>query len=46
MERIGVLLADDHALFRDGLVSLLSMQDEIEVVGIASDGQEALEKAR
>lgn len=46
MERISVLLADDHALFRDGLVSLLSMQDEIEVVGIASDGQEALEKAR
>jgi len=46
MERISVLLADDHALFRDGLISLLSMQDEIEVVGIASDGQEALEKAR
>ena len=46
MERITVLLADDHALFRDGLVSLLSMQEEIEVAGIANDGQEALEKAR
>lgn len=46
MERISVLLADDHALFRDGLVSLLSMQEEIEVAGIANDGQEALEKAR
>lgn len=46
MERISVLLADDHALFRDGLISLLSGQDEIEVVGVANDGLEALEKAR
>lgn len=46
MERISVLLADDHALFRDGLVSLLSLQDDIDVVGVANDGQEALEKAR
>ncbi|MDP2660740.1 MAG: response regulator transcription factor, partial [Dehalococcoidia bacterium] len=46
MERISVLLVDDHALFRDGLVSLLSMQDDIEVAGVASDGLEALEKAR
>ncbi|MDO8691862.1 MAG: response regulator transcription factor [Dehalococcoidia bacterium] len=46
MERIGVLLVDDHALFRDGLVSLLSLQDDIEVVGVANDGLEALEKAR
>ncbi len=46
MERISVLLVDDHALFRDGLVSLLSMQDDIEVVGVANDGLEALDKAR
>lgn len=46
MERISVLLVDDHALFRDGLVSLLSLQDDIEVVGVANDGLEALEKAR
>jgi len=46
MERISVLLADDHALFRDGLISLLSTQDEIEVVGVANDGLETLEKAR
>lgn len=46
MDRISVLLADDHALFRDGLVSLLSMEDDIEVVGVANDGLEALEKAR
>lgn len=46
MERISVLLADDHALFRDGLVSLLSLQDDIEVAGVANDGVEALDKAR
>lgn len=41
-----VLLVDDHALFRQGLASLLSSQDGIEVVGQASNGHEALEKAR
>jgi DNA-binding NarL/FixJ family response regulator len=46
MERISVLLADDHALFRDGLISLLSTQEDIEVVGEAADGEEAVEKAR
>ncbi len=46
MEPISVLLADDHALFRDGLVSLLSLDDDIEVAGVANDGLEAIEKAR
>lgn len=41
-----VLLVDDHALFRQGLASLLSAQEGIEVVGQASDGHEALEKVR
>lgn len=41
-----VLLVDDHALFREGLMALLSSQDGIEVVGEAADGLEALEKAR
>jgi DNA-binding NarL/FixJ family response regulator len=40
-----VLLADDHALFRDGLASLLQARD-IEVAGHACDGLEALELAR
>lgn len=40
-----VLIADDHALFRDGLRSLLEAHD-FEVVGEASDGREALEMAR
>ncbi len=40
-----VLLADDHALFRDGVASLLASRD-VEVVGEASDGLEAIAKAR
>ncbi len=44
MERIRLLLADDHALFRDGVASIMAAQEDIEVVGEASDGLEALER--
>jgi DNA-binding NarL/FixJ family response regulator len=40
---IRVLLADDHAIVRAGLRALLSAQPDIQVVGEASDGREALE---
>ena len=40
-QKIRVLLADDHALFRQGLRQLLELEDDIEVVGDASDGHEA-----
>ncbi|UCG86264.1 MAG: response regulator transcription factor [Gemmatimonadota bacterium] len=43
---ISVLLADDHQLVRQGLRALLSASDEIEVVGEAGTGLEAVEKAR
>ncbi|MHC4509740.1 MAG: response regulator, partial [Planctomycetota bacterium] len=43
---IRVLLVDDHALFRQGLASLLSSQPDIEVVGEAVDGIEAQVKAQ
>lgn len=46
MEPIRVLLVDDHILFRKGISKLLAAQADIEVVGEAGDGQEALEKAR
>ncbi len=46
MDRIRVLLVDDHTLFRKGLASLLQTQDDIEVIGEASNGKEALEKTR
>jgi DNA-binding NarL/FixJ family response regulator len=43
---IRILLADDHVLVRAGLSQLLDAQTDIEVVGVACDGQEALEMAR
>jgi DNA-binding NarL/FixJ family response regulator len=42
MSKIKVLLADDHALFREGVRSLLDDQDDIEIVGEAEDGLEAV----
>jgi DNA-binding NarL/FixJ family response regulator len=41
---IRVLIADDHTLFRDGLVALLNSVSEIEVVGTAQDGEEAIQR--
>ncbi len=43
---IRVLVVDDKALFREGLVSLLAHYPEIAVVGQAEDGYKALERAR
>ena len=44
-EPIRVLIVDDHALFRRGLQMVLAEEAGIEVVGEASDGAEAVEKA-
>lgn len=41
--RIRVLIADDHALLREGLRHILSMEDDIEVIGEACNGDEVLE---
>lgn len=46
MGTIRVLLVDDHVLFRKGLASLMALRPELEVVGEAGDGEEALAKAR
>ena len=43
---ISVLLADDHAVVRDGLRALLEAQADIEVVGDAANGREVLRQAR
>ncbi len=46
MTRARVLLADDHDLFREGLAGLIDAQPDLEVVGQAHDGLEALALAR
>ena len=43
---IRVLLADDHAVVREGLRTFLELQDGLEVVGEAANGVEAVEQAR
>ena len=45
-EPIGVLIADDHPLFRDGLAGLLRAAQDTELAGAATTGTEAVEMAR
>ncbi len=45
-EPIEILLADDHAMFRSGIRALLEGESSMEVVGEASTGDEAVDKAR
>lgn len=44
--KIKVILADDHTMFRQGLKEMLATADDVEVVGEASDGKEAVALAR
>ena len=44
MTKIRVLLADDHAILREGLKALLGLAEDIEVIGEAADGQEAIDR--
>ena len=37
-----VLVVDDHALFRAGMLAVLTAMDDVEVVGEAADGESAL----
>jgi two-component system response regulator NreC len=45
-EPIRILLADDHTMFRAGLRALLEAESNIEVVGEAATGDEAVDRAR
>ena len=46
MNTLRILLADDHAIMRDGLVSLIDAQADMRVVGTAADGRACVEAAR
>ncbi|MBD3782912.1 MAG: response regulator transcription factor [Micrococcales bacterium] len=43
-EPVGVLVVDDHPVFREGFAALLASIDEVRVLGTASTGAEALDK--
>ena len=43
MKRITVLLADDHVIVREGLCALLKMEKDIEIVGVADNGRQAVQ---
>ena len=46
MKKIRVLVVDDHTLVRDGIRALLALAADIEVVGEAASGREAVQKVR
>lgn len=46
MQKHTLLIADDHPILRDGLRALLSNTPDLEVVGEAENGRDAIEKAR
>lgn len=43
MSRARIVVVDDHELFRESLVSLLAQEHDLEIVGRAGDGEEAIE---
>ncbi|HSL99771.1 MAG TPA: response regulator transcription factor [Candidatus Limnocylindria bacterium] len=45
MSKTRILVADDHALVREGIIALLKCHDDIEVLAEAADGRETIEKA-
>ncbi|MFC1897221.1 response regulator [Chloroflexota bacterium] len=46
MDTVKVLIVDDHTLFRRGIAAVLATQENLEVVGEALDGLEAIEKTK
>jgi DNA-binding NarL/FixJ family response regulator len=46
MQKIKVLVVDDHTIVRDGICALLALAGDIEVVGEATNGNEAINKVR
>ena len=46
MAKIRIVIADDHALLREGMRAILSRENDLEVVGEAADGREAIARCR
>lgn len=46
MNKLRVILVDDHAVIREGLVSLIDAQSDMQVIAQAGDGREGVEQAR
>lgn len=46
MDKIRILIADDHMVVREGLVTILQSEGDFEIVGQAKDGEEAIHLAR
>ena len=46
MAKIRIVIADDHALLREGMRAILSRESDLEVVGEAADGREAIARCR
>lgn len=46
IEKIKILLVDDHAMFRAGIKALIELEERMEVVGEASTGDEAVDRVR
>ena len=46
MEKIRVLLADDHAVVREGLCRLIENEEDMECIALAENGEQAIELAR
>lgn len=42
-QKISVAIADDHPVFRQGVSTLLALEDDIEVIAMADDGRQAIE---
>jgi len=46
IEKIKILLVDDHAMFRAGIKALIELEERMEVIGEASTGDEAVDRVR
>ncbi len=46
MDKIKILVVDDHAILREGVRALLSLNDDFDIVGEAAEGKESIKKAK